>query len=542
MNVTKWPNSQEWELQKKDIWKTPQTPKQEHEVILNTVENNEQLHSKVWEEYKSLWEKMKQTIILESNLDKLELKTLKNEVNLWIHSPEYIKWTKKEKNVPLANDYKTIVWNTTKYEPYSNDSMLIVWNTTEYNPYSHMSPFMQGLLKKIFSFDGMFNALEKVDSLNNKETEDLIRTLQENSIELRKNLKKDLLEKIPNKENKEQLVNTLLDDIFSAIEEWELKDVYLSIQEFNKENEAVVDMQRTASSALLSSKANAQKTFLETSITSSPEESEEILVGIMGIERNIAINNALNNEQIWIFNHRSENWENFDDIIRDLSNTNPDLKQALDAHNEKYKDYYEYKKTEKKESEKTVNNQTTNIDKPDAVNEIPTNEYSYNPNTWIASVMTNSWKKENISLDESEKKLVQNNPEILKNIVDFYKVLDEIWLSELWEIKDSIFTSISNVLWVWFNTKEGYLNTNETKLFLNSILKSVWEKEISLWFSIGTFIEKFKRKNWLQFTWETKDIDSSWDSKLWKRFRKKFYTRWSAIWFKNTEFEKTLRR
>ena len=137
--------------------------------------------------------------------------------------------------------------------------------------------------------------------------------------------------------------------------------------------------------------------------------------------------------------------------------------------------------------------------------------------------------------------MVKNNPENLDNIINFYEVLQKVWLSKLWDIKKDIFTRIWNVKWIWFNTKEWYLNENETKIFLNSILKSCWEVEIPLVFTTESFIKKFENKNWVQASGEEKEVNLHWESKIENIFIEKYYPRASAIWFKNNDFEESLK-
>jgi hypothetical protein len=131
----------------------------------------------------------------------------------------------------------------------------------------------------------------------------------------------------------------------------------------------------------------------------------------------------------------------------------------------------------------------------------------------------------------------------LKNIVNFYEVLEKVGLSKLWNIKDQIFKSISNVLWVWFNIDWDYLNKNEVKIFLNSILKSVWEKTISKTLDLEDFISKIWEINWTQVWWSEKIVNCIWDTKIEKLFFDKYFPRWSnnCVWFKNAEFEKNIK-
>jgi hypothetical protein len=132
----------------------------------------------------------------------------------------------------------------------------------------------------------------------------------------------------------------------------------------------------------------------------------------------------------------------------------------------------------------------------------------------------------------------------LENIVNFYETLDKLWLSKLWTIKEQIFKSIENVIWIGFKIDWDYLNENEVKIFLNAILKSIWEKEISPIFTLNSFLTQIESINKTQIGWWTEAIVNTiyWETYLENKFFEKFVWRNNTIvWFKQSEFENSIK-
>lgn len=164
----------------------------------------------------------------------------------------------------------------------------------------------------------------------------------------------------------------------------------------------------------------------------------------------------------------------------------------------------------------------------------------YNPKTWTLPITNEYWKIEKIKLTPYEMVLVNKRPETLEKIVDFYKILDKVWLSELWNIKEQIFKAI---WWIGFSTNDkNYLSENETKIFLNSILKSVWENEIDTVFSLNEFQNQIEIMNKTQIWWVEKTYNNIYsETYLEYKFNEKFVPRESGIiWFRYNDFIKAI--
>lgn len=207
----------------------------------------------------------------------------------------------------------------------------------------------------------------------------------------------------------------------------------------------------------------------------------------------------------------------------------------------KYNKYFE----NELEKDKTNNNEKN---KTKTINYNSKNDYYFNNNKNIYQYKEwkiNLWNNKEIKLNAFEQNLVKSNPESLENIIKFYNILEEVWLEKLWNIKESIFSSISNIEWVWFSLDWWYLNDNETKIFLNSILKSVWEEEISNIFTIKNFIEQFENKNWTQSWWKEAETSMHWEDKVTKiegKFLNTYFPIWNTLWFKRSLFEESLKK
>jgi len=220
--------------------------------------------------------------------------------------------------------------------------------------------------------------------------------------------------------------------------------------------------------------------------------------------------------------------------LENIYERNPSLKKEVEEINQEKQEFEDQnKKTEdtNKISKTETESKQTNIE---------TSNYTYDENSWVIEIALDNWNQK-LELSPTERELAKNNPEAIKNIVDFFKILNELWLSELWKEKEKIFTSISNKYWIGFNAKSGYLSENETKVFLNSILKSIWQEKIDNTKSLTEFKNIFaNQKNDKQIIWNTfsNDIIKKWSSKISEQFLQK-YVIWKP-YFDVEEFSKNI--
>lgn len=165
---------------------------------------------------------------------------------------------------------------------------------------------------------------------------------------------------------------------------------------------------------------------------------------------------------------------------------------------------------------------------------------NYSTETWRVDFINSKWVNTRIELTTTEKQIVESSPEAIDNIINFYNLLNEVWLSKLWNIKDSIFNSIGNVEWIWFNVDWDYLNENEVKIFINKILKSIWIDEIPSILDINNFKWELMNVNNTQF-WDSQATNFMyWETYIENLFIEKYYPRWSIHWLLTTNFEENI--
>jgi len=155
------------------------------------------------------------------------------------------------------------------------------------------------------------------------------------------------------------------------------------------------------------------------------------------------------------------------------------------------------------------------------------------------NITDRNWEKGSIKLTDEDKKLLEknkDNPEVLSNLVDFYIVLKELWLNELWEHKENIFQAITNKKWASFDVKWDFLDERETIIFINSILESIWKQKIDS-LNIETFKNTFKKQHIPELKNDKDTYDNASNDFTW--YFKKLFIK-SNI-FQIDEFEKSLK-
>lgn len=264
------------------------------------------------------------------------------------------------------------------------------------------------------------------------------------------------------------------------------------------------------------------------------EEKEEIKRKLEELSRTQKIS-WIQSKDLDSYRTKIEQWKTKAEALNELYEESEEFKKIIDNYKQNINnidiEFWKKPSFSKKQAikETKINNETG------------LEQQIYNPELWNIQIKE---LNTTITLNENEQKLVKSNPEVLEKIVDFYKVLDKVWLGQLWNTKEQIFKSISNVSWIWFSIDWDYLNENETKIFLNSILTSVWEKQISNVFSIENFMAQFEILNWNQAIWEEAKTEKYWEEKVTKiesKFLHKFFPIWNVLWFKQTEFENSIK-
>lgn len=490
------------------------------------------------------------------------------------HMSTYIKNTeiKEINSKALANYFKYLTNWWTRLDKESLiaifwiDRLLELWNIwsdpekPQYAKKELESLWLKQIIDIIELFSSPQNFLNKIWSLNENWQKEALKFFEENLNNIKDKFKTELLDLYLknnplDKKEAEKNIDLFLINL-NNIKEWfkdwtkSIKDLLITFDSFSKEHKlwlSVKDIEKYTKKSVEISENETELKIIYNEIKQKQAEKKwdkEKLIELEN-EKNILERDIKTLKYEWaILDKIIENddetvkkiisWEiDYDKYIENLIENDDELKKQSE---EIKKIQEENRKKEKNREEELIKSNETTKQNSENITEIP---YSLNQETWTIEFTSDNWKQETIKLNPIEKNIIESHPEALEKIVNFYKVLDKIWLSRLWEIKDQIFTGISNVTWTWFSIDWNYLNENETKIFLNSILKSVWIDEIPAVFTLDNFISSFEQKNNTQIGWEEAENNKYWQENVTKiewLFLNKFSEKWSIIWFKSSEF------
>lgn len=177
-------------------------------------------------------------------------------------------------------------------------------------------------------------------------------------------------------------------------------------------------------------------------------------------------------ENIWD-KDLQEIWTGFkkvSDIVEELKKKDATFAEKYNNYNKIENDLWKNTITNKsnKDLEKTKTEKET----------IQTETLTYSTGTTIEYSQTSSGyalKTEiwDIQITPEEFKIIGKSKEAVKNLIDFKTTLDKLGLSWLWQYREQIFKAISNTPTSWFKIDNNYIDTNELRIFLVSILSSI---------------------------------------------------------------------
>ena len=162
-----------------------------------------------------------------------------------------------------------------------------------------------------------------------------------------------------------------------------------------------------------------------------------------------------------------------------------------------------------------------------------------NKETWIFKLQ--NWVTWRFSKEEQG--LIEQNPKLQENIIKTFEIFNRLWLTKLWDLRGNIIKSLQNKFPTLRIEDWDYLNEHETKMMLNAILVSIWEKPVNQNIQLNAFLEEIENKNWRQSIWgKEAEVNSYWDTSLEQKFIEKFIPRtWDMLWFKQSAFEDSLK-
>lgn len=160
-------------------------------------------------------------------------------------------------------------------------------------------------------------------------------------------------------------------------------------------------------------------------------------------------------------------------------------------------------------------------------------EYSQTNNGY--ALKTETW---DIQITPEEFKIIKGNEQAKENLVNFKNTLDELNITWLWNYRSAIFKGLWNMYVSDFNEKDNYLSKNELKIFLVSILQSIWA-DVSFTENINTIKTRIKAENFVWALWGTKDVNILWNSTIENTFIQKFDSKRTGT-LEQSKFEKSL--
>lgn len=192
-------------------------------------------------------------------------------------------------------------------------------------------------------------------------------------------------------------------------------------------------------------------------------------------------------------------------------------KNPFDIKKEIEKQREEKKKIEEKNETENKNNTKNKISTP----------YELNTSLEKSTITFDNWTKE-IEISNNEANMINSNPKVAENIINFNKTLNDVWLSNLWQYREQISNAIWSISWTNLNNNDDSLNVNELQIFLNSILTSIWEKKIKQTPNMQQFTNLFRIKNDVQIIWNwfKNENVKIWSSNIEEIFMQKY-----IVWF-----------
>lgn len=151
----------------------------------------------------------------------------------------------------------------------------------------------------------------------------------------------------------------------------------------------------------------------------------------------------------------------------------------------------------------------------------------YNPISW-----TYSLENKTLSFSQDEISQINKNKENLNRILNFYKILDGLWLNSIWWNRKEIFKWLSAVKHEFKPYDDNYLQEHEVKMFLDAILISTWTAPSwvinSDSLNLEQYIVEYKKFENTNISGSIKkDADSLDRSKMEAKFMNEFFPQWS---------------
>lgn len=196
----------------------------------------------------------------------------------------------------------------------------------------------------------------------------------------------------------------------------------------------------------------------------------------------------------------------------------------------------EYEKEVKKNENKNLN---SNIKPSINLDNYNFKEENYiKTDSWYVIESPTNWEK--ITISEKEKKITQNNPEALKNLVNFHDIFVKLNLESVWKYR----VDLAKSMWdVNINLEDDSLKEieiikvcNYLIKFINNITNKNWEKlseNINTLSWVKNELQKYSWANSMLSDEETYWI--YWNDRFEYDLRR-LWIIWNSLWFQNNKF------
>lgn len=344
--------------------------------------------------------------------------------------------------------------------------------------------------------------------------------------EFKRSLKEKFLKSNPGKEaDAEKIINEMMEELEKHKDLKSLPEIFRIFDTYNEKYKLKLSISQEAKKliALREQENRTQMIRLEQEMQKAKDSKDSQKQQKIKKEQDKLI---LDQKQIqamsWVMQKTSDSeikkivsWEvSYEDYLDKLMKNDESFKEIIEDLQKQEKTFYEKYPEEK------------NIKTPEEITvlqqeqvENSSNTFSYSDWTTFTYEQVSSWIYivNNLTINSDEFDTIKRNKDALKNMENFKQTLEDLNLWWLWKYREPIFKAISNKYTVEFNAKDDYLNSNELKIFLNAILKSIWYKweNITNLQDIKTQINVFN-KVWV-LSW-MKDVNIYWNSLIEKSF------------------------
>lgn len=386
--------------------------------------------------------------------------------------------------------------------------------------------------------------IKSISQLSEEEKTEVIKTLEAELANANSELRKMFLaalntsekgKKLP-EEKKQAEVTKLIENIKINLKPTTLDKAYVVIWKFNATYGAKVDVKKAVDGAIdVKQKENAlewakkekerekaKKNKDEETVKVLEKGLEEIALSSASVLLTKKVHNKLTKPQVEDLS--KQKWASFTSIVEDIRKQDKSFDADFRVLEKYEKAYYKKYPEEKPKTETISDKKQTN----DTAEETQTkeNSFSYANGTTISyaevsggyGIKTTHWV---IEMNYEELQTVKKSEKALENMIHFKDTLDELNLWGLWKYRESIFQGLANKYTLAFNTKDDYLNKNELKIFLTSVLKSIGSpaNNVSNFEDLKSEIKAINY-GWI-LSWQ-KDVNKSWDSLIESIFIQKF--------------------